>query len=234
MKQLLIFIFIISCSTFLYSQETEQAIEEQDSIKKITTYGLRIGVDLSKPVISYLNDDYKGFEIIGDFGFKPNLYVAVEIGYQEKNTVEDYLDFSTEGSYLKAGINYNAYENWAGMQNEIIIGFRYGLSFFSQTLHSYTPNMDGTYFITEQVDADTKFSDLNAHWVSMVVGLKVETLKNLYLGMSVSVNKMIKSTEPENFKNLYVPGFNRVYSNDVGAGFNYSISYMIPLLKKER
>lgn len=237
MKKLRIFIFIISClgcTELLQGQNNDEAIVEQDSAKVITTYGLRVGVDLSKTAISYLDEDNKGFELTGDFGFKPNLFAAIEVGYHEKTNEEDYLNFSTKGSYVKLGINYNAYDNWIGMKNEIFIGFRYAIGFFSQTLNSYTPNMDGTYFIPEEISAGTEFSDLDAHWVSMIIGLKVETLKNLYLGMSVNVSRLVKSTEPENFKNLFIPGFNRVYSNDMGAGFNYSISYMIPLLKKEK
>ena len=213
MRQLRIFIFFISCTGFLHAQETESLTVEQDSVKRITTYGLRVGADLSKVAYAYLDDDNKGFEIIGDIGFKPNLYAAVELGYMEKTSEEDYINF---------------------MQNEIYIGFRYALGFFSHTLNNYTPNMYGSYFNPDEVSPGTEFEDLDAHWFSIIVGIKVETLKNLYLGMNVSVNRLIKSTEPENFMNLYIPGFNRVYSNDVGAGFNYSISYMIPLLKKER
>lgn len=234
MKLLRIFIFIISFSSVLHAQEEELITEDQDSIKKNVTYGLRFGVDLSKPVISFLEDDNKGFEFIADFKFKTNLYAAVEIGYQEKNTKEDYLDFTTDGSYVKIGINYNAYDNWAGMENEVFLGIRYGMGVFNHTLHSYTPNLEGTYFITEELEPGTEFTDLDAHWVSFIVGIKVETFNNLYLGMNVSVNRMINSSEPDNFLNMHVPGFNRVFSNGVGAGFNYSISYLIPLFKKAK
>ena len=35
-----------------------------------------------------------------------------------------------------------------------------------------------------------------------------------------------------NFDNLYIPGFNRTYEGKFGAGFNYSVSYFLPLYKK--
>ena len=43
---------------------------------------------------------------------------------------------------------------------------------------------------------------------------------------------MLSVTEPENFKNLYVPGFERVFVNNNGFSFNYTVSYLIPLYRK--
>ncbi len=44
----------------------------------------------------------------------------------------------------------------------------------------------------------------------------------------------MSSKDPENFKTLYAPGFNRVYATGTGFGFNYTISYLIPFLKNKR
>ena len=46
------------------------------------------------------------------------------------------------------------------------------------------------------------------------------------------LKKMISTKEPSNFKNLYAPGFNRIYLNNMGIGFNYTISYLIPIIRK--
>jgi hypothetical protein len=46
------------------------------------------------------------------------------------------LNFTHERLYLKAGFDYNAYENWLDMENIISIGLRYGHS-FNQELNSY-------------------------------------------------------------------------------------------------
>lgn len=230
MTQLRILIFTISV-LFSVSVKSQQI---QDTIKTKEKYGLRLGVDVSKLIISFLESDTKGLELVGDFRFKKNYYAAVELGFQEKTTQEDYLNFSTKGSYIKFGINFNVYDNWIGMTNEINFGLRYGMSFFSQTLNSYTPNVKGTFFIPDIVEPNTTFKDLTAQWAELIFGLKVETLNNLYLGASFSVKKMMNSKEPDNFKNLQIPGFNRVYSNDVGVGFNYTLSYLIPIIKKEK
>jgi len=230
MKQLRILPFYISLLTtfIVFSQQ------EKDTVKTKESYGIRVGIDISKPITTYFEPETKGIELIGDIRLKRNIYAAVELGFDEKTTEEDYLNFTTKGSYLKIGANYNAYKNWVGMNNEIFVGIRYGMSFFEQTLNSYTPNIKGTYFIPDTVNPNTEFKDLTAQWVEFVFGLKVETFKNLYLGASFSVKKMMNTKEPENFKNLYVPGFNRVFLNDMGVGFNYTLSYLIPIVKKKK
>jgi hypothetical protein len=55
----------------------------------------------------------------------------------KKKTDDDRLNFTTKGSYLKVGFDYNAYENWLDMENIISIGLRYGFSTFNQELNSY-------------------------------------------------------------------------------------------------
>lgn len=228
MKHRHIFLFFISVliSGNIISQE------KLDTIKTKENYGLRVGIDLSKPLTSFLESETKGLEIVVDFRVLRNYYAAVELGFLDKTTNEDYLNFTTKGSYIKAGFNYNAYKNWKGMNNEIYVGLRYGFSVFNQTLNSYTPNINGTYFIPSSTEPNTEFNDLTAQWVEFIFGMKVETFKNLYLGASISFNNMINTKEPENFKNLHVPGFNRVFMNNAGVGFNYTVSYFIPIIKK--
>jgi len=226
-----IFLFFIS---ILFTVTVNSQVKEQDTIKNKEKYGLRIGVDLSKPINSFFQTETKGLELVSDVRVLRNYYAAVELGFLEKTTNEDYLNFTTKGSYIKAGFNYNAYENWIGMNNEIYVGLRYGLSFFNQTLNSYTPNVYGTYFIPETIEPNTEFKDLTAHWVEFVFGMKVETFNNLFIGASISFNNLISTTDPDNFKNLQIPGFNRVFLNNKGVGFNYTLSYLIPIIKKNK
>jgi hypothetical protein len=230
MKQQHILLFFIS----LFVSVTINAQQKKDTVKRKESYGIRVGVDLSKPIISFMEEDTKGLEVVGDMRILNNYYAAVELGFEDKISKEDYMNFTTKGTYLKAGVNYNAYKNWKGMNNEIYVGVRYGFSLFNQTLNSYTPNVKGTYFIPTEVLPDTEFKDLSAHWAELVFGIKAETFKNLYLGFSFSFKTMISTKEPDNFKNLYVPGFNRVYLNDTGFGINYTLSYLIPIIKKEK
>lgn len=225
----ILFVFSVSSA---FSQILEKSEVKKDTTVYKTGYGLRLGVDISKPIKSAIDDVYTGFEIVGDYRISKNWYVATELGYEEENTIEDFSNSTAKGSYIRLGVNYNAYENWLDMNNEIYVGFRYGFSIFDNTVNSYTPNSGTTYFPANPVTTPFSESGLNAHWGELQLGIKAETFKNLFLGFNVAYKIAISIDNPENFKTLYAPGFNRVYSNNVGFGFNYTITYLIPFVNK--
>jgi hypothetical protein len=222
-----------------FSQEQKKEIilsKEKDSLVYKTNYGLRLGIDISRPIIALADDTYSGYEILGDYRIKKNLYLAAEVGYEEKTSVEDYSSSTSKGNYIRLGVNLNAYNNWLDMNNEIFVGYRYGFSLFDQTLNSYTPNTsdaeNGNYFLADLNTNSKKSTNLNAHWSELMVGLKAETLNNLFVGFSVSYKVLMSVKEPEDFKALFAPGFNRIFETNTGFGFNYTLSYLIPFSKK--
>jgi len=217
--------------TSLFFLFSAVAIAQTDTIIKHKKQALRIGFDISKPIILLFNNDNKGFEMVADYKISKNLYIATEFGFSDFSGNEDYFNYTNKGSYVKTGINYNVYKNWLDMNNEIYFGIRYGYATFSNTLNTYTINQYGNYFNNLPIDSETTFSNLNAGWIAVSTGIQVEIFNNLFLGTSISVNKLVNSKERGNLKNLYIPGFNRVFSNKVGVSFNYTISYSIPLSK---
>jgi hypothetical protein len=207
--------------------------QEKDSIVYKDSYGLRVGIDLYNPVATFIDDNRKGLELVGDYRISKKWYVAAELGYIDNTRKEDFLNFTTSGQYIKAGFDYNVYENWLDMENLIYLGFRYGYSTFSQTLNS--ASIDSNSLLNQQtVETPIDYDGLNAHWAEFVVGIKVEVVNNIFLGFSFSGKKMVSTKEPDNFKNLFVPGFNRVFLNDSGFGINYTVSYLIPIYKKKK
>src|SRR5690606_706613 len=81
---LLILILMLS-PTASFSQE-ETSIEKDTIIYK-QKYGLRVGIDLSKPVRSFIDDDYTGFEINADYRLTKRMYLAGELGTEERNNI---------------------------------------------------------------------------------------------------------------------------------------------------
>jgi hypothetical protein len=220
---------LMLCS-IVSAQEQPKA---KDSIKpKTERYGVRVGADLYKIGRSIFDDKYKGFEVVGDYRLTRKLYLAAEIGNENKTTNEDRFDFVTKGSYFKVGFDYNAYENWLDMENMVYVGLRYGVSSFSQELESYKIYNPNPYFgEMPEIVSGEKFDGLTASWIEIVVGVKAELLNNLYAGFSLRLNYLVSNKEPDNFENLYIPGFNRTYGGKIGVGFNYTVSYFIPIYK---
>lgn len=224
-------LFFVFASGFAQEQK-EIKVENKDSIVYKTPYGLRLGIDISKPIKAAIDGSYNsGFEIVGDYRISKRFYIAAELGFEDETSQEDYTNSTAKGNYIRLGINYNAYENWLDMNNEIFVGYRYGFSSFEQKLNNYTPNVSNTYFPADNALVNST-SDLNAHWSEIMVGFKVETFKNLFASVSLSYKVLMSVKEPNDFKTLYAPGFNRIFESGTGFGFNYTISYLIPFNKK--
>lgn len=231
LKYYINFLILLFCGSIWAQNETKS-----DSLATEIRYGIRLGIDISKPIRMLIEPDYKGLELVGDYRLSRNLFVAAELGSETKKIDKDAVDFETSGTYVKLGIDYNVYNNWVGMDNLIVVGFRYGFSQHSQTLHGYALLNNDQYWQEDNrisLADPKKFEGLNGHWIELQLGVKAELLQNLYMGISLQMHRLLSDKAPENFENLFIPGFNKVLTdNPYGAGLNYTISYQLPIYKK--
>ncbi len=237
----LIILMVLPLTSFAQEDPEIQEIQEiqeknvNDTIIVKQKYGLRLGGDIGKLVRSFIDEDYKGFEISGDYRLTRKLYLAGELGIEERTIRNDYLDVTANGSYFKAGIDYNMYGNWLDMENLIYTGLRVGASTFSQNLNSYKIYTTDQYYPPFSSLDSQDFKGLSAIWIELVIGVKAEVLTNLFVGFDVQLKGMIAEDQPSNLENLYVPGFNRTFdSGRFGFGFGYNVSYLIPIFKKNK
>ena len=234
MKYISKFTFSIALVLLSFSGNAQEAkTATKDSVApKTERYGLRVGVDLFKLTRSFYEKDYRGIELVGDYRLTRKHYLAVELGNENKTVDDDQVNFTTKGSYLKVGFDYNSYQNWLDMENIISVGLRYGVSSFSQRLNSYEIYNPNQYFGENPiVIAGDEYSGLSAQWIEVVAGMKAEVFNNVFVGFSFRLNRLVNQKLPSNFDNLYIPGFNRTYNGDFGVGFNYTVSYFIPIYK---
>lgn len=221
-------ILLVSLSTFAQEKKVDSIVPKTDR------YGLRVGVDLYKIARTVYDKDYKGLEITADYRYSKRIFIAAEIGNENKTTDEPQLNFTTKGTYFKVGADYNIYENWLDMENLITLGMRYGVSSFSHELNSYDIYNPNSYFDNaSSVTNPRSFDGLSAHWLEFVAGVKAKVFDNVFVGFSLRLNHLVSNKKPNNFDNLYIPGFNRTYEANFGVGFNYTVSYFIPLYKKK-
>ena len=181
----------------------------QDSIQKYPErYSLRFGIDMSKPIRSVVEDQYKGLELTADYRLMYNLYLAGEVGIEDKRVVSESLDFMTSGEYLKLGLDINLFRNWQGMENQLLTGFRLGTSTHKYQLNGYAIRQLNHFWEEElykSLKTPIEYNNLSAFWFELLVGVKAELLTNLYMGISVRMNYLISDKEVDNFDNLYVP-----------------------------
>ena len=240
MKKIQTYLFIISLiipSSMVFSQvenELTDSLIIDDKILNINK--IRLGIDIYKLIKSSSDDNNLNYEIVGDLQITENLYLAAEYGLIDRLIEDENINFNSNGSFLRFGFDYNMFKNWVGMDNSIFLGLRYGSSNFSNKIKSYNVRNSDAYFsnFVENNYQTINHSNLNGSWLEVLVGVKVETLNNVYLGFSLRLNKLLSTKKPDNFDNLFIPGFNKVTDDNTwGSGFNYTLTYSIPLKKRK-
>ncbi|WP_292891582.1 DUF6048 family protein [Nonlabens sp.] len=229
-KYFISILLLLSC--LLSTAQGENEIKN-DSLIYQQAYGLRAGIDLASLIRTGIDEDYTGFQILADYRMSKRLYVAGELGAESLDKTSERVDYKTSGSFIKAGVDYNFYQNWLDMDNMIYGGARLGYATMSQTLHRYDYNIDNNYFPVFTNVVDREFSGLNMIWLEIQFGFKVQVLNNLYLTANLQLKRRLSEKTPENFDNLYAPGFGRTFdTNDIGVGYSYGITYRIPFVRK--
>ena len=149
-------VLLLSISSIAQDKKT-------DSIKPIPQrYGIRFGADISKLIRSGFDKNYKGLEFVVDYRLTKKIYIAGEIGNENKITDDTRINFTTKGSYFKVGFDSNSYQNWLDMENMIHVGLRYGVSTFSQELNTYKiyDTAQKTTIALDELIARTKAADV--------------------------------------------------------------------------
>lgn len=228
-------VILLLLSTMAFAQQDNKTIK--DTLVYNQKYGLRLGTDVSKLARSFFDDNYTGFEIMGDYRLTKKIYLAGEIGNEERIIENEVLNNTTKGSYFKAGIDINMFRNWLDMENMIYTGFRVGASTFSQRLNNYNIyNVNNQYWDEQfSVEDATEFKGLTALWVEIQIGFKAQMFNNFFAGFNVQLKGLVTESEPNNYENIYIPGFNRTYdSGRFGIDFGLNLSYLVPIFKKDK
>ena len=240
MKKIQTYLFTISLiipSSMVFSQAENELNDSLTIDNKILNINkIRFGIDIYKPIKFSSEGDNLNYEIVGDIQISENLYLAAEYGLVDRLIEDENINFNSNGSFLRFGFDYNMFKNFVGMDNAIFLGLRYGSSNFSNKIKSYNVRNSDSYF-SNFVDNNYQtinHSNLIGSWLEVLAGVKVETFNNVYLGFSLRLNKLLSTKKPDNFDNLFIPGFNKVTDDNTwGSGFNYTLSYSIPLKKRK-
>ena len=211
-----------------------QPVAAVDSVQTIK-HGLRLGVDISKPLRAVLDDDYTGITLTADYRLTSKIYISAEVGREELSRDTPSLTYTSSGTYFLAGADYNFYTNWAGEDNMLYGGFYVGYSSLEQTLDSFQIATQSPILNPDRIEEPLTSEDLSLVYVHLRLGFKYEVLPNFYMGLHVGVSRSVSETVPDEYANLYAPGFGRTYDfSKFGVGYGYVLSYRIPLYKSTR
>ncbi len=194
----------------------------------VARYGLRVGLDLSRFVMDYLQPNRRDLGFSADLQVAQNLFVAGEGGWATGSISNTpVFDYRESGYFWKIGADYNLLPHDQPGENNIIYGgLRIGHSDFNQSASGFQIS-DGYW---GNVNGSLPLRRESATWLEVLAGMKIEALKNFFIGWSVRERILFRSVVDPVLTPYVIPGFGK---GSAASAFDvdYSIYYRIPILK---
>jgi hypothetical protein len=214
-------------STFVPPVVKKQKPVNNDSMYAVPG-GLRLGLDLSRFVITAFQPYRKEIAVVADGRINANMYATGELGYSNTSHSDSNYTYKGNGIYTTLGIDYNFLKRQDPKERNILYaGVRYGFAHLSYSAPSYT--ISSGYW-GEKTMGSFPQTDINTHWVEIVLGMKVEVMKNFFLGWNIREKLMISNVQKSDFPPIVIPGYGNA-SKKSSFDVQYTVSYCLPLWK---
>lgn len=218
------FILCLLLATSYGQSETKRKIKPKRTDNYIRMRGIRLGMDVTRPFLDlWTKGNRYGTEFSVDMELWPNLFPVFESGYDIMKIKTSLIDYKSNGSYSRLGIDYNLLQAEHETDKDILfVGLRYGFTLARQQVNNY------------QIDsywgpAIGRFGSQNysAHWTEFLIGLKGEVFHNFYMGWTIRGKIKIHQTDLGLPPVYFIPGFGKA-DKKFNLDFTYSIFYNLP------
>ncbi|MDD4191044.1 MAG: DUF6048 family protein [Mangrovibacterium sp.] len=223
----ILYFTLLTCLLMLnsYGQaEEEQRIKPKRTDNFIRMDGIRLGTDLTRPFQSLWNKgDRMGVEFSADIELRPNIYPVAEAGWEKFTLDQDFVNYTSSGPYIRAGLNYNLLAAETKDERDILyIGFRYGISLATQEVHSYRIN---NYW--GPATGSFPAQNYQSQWIEVIFGITGELFKNVYLGWSLRGKFNVIQKDFDMPPAYFNPGYGKA-ENSMNVDMTYSLFYTLP------
>jgi hypothetical protein len=243
MQKISRYIFISLLSTalvFPLKAQIKEDLKKKEDKPAFKQSGLSLGVDIMPVAIRVADKDRIGIGFNGRLNIKEKIFAVGELGYENVNFTRDKLmadnqlayqfKYKSNGTYLKLGFDYNIFKvDETDNHDNVLIGIRYG---YSLQQHESPGYVIGNSYWDDYIGSAGS-SSVSSHWGELLFGLRTEVLKNLHMGWSVRLKRIIYQSKGSTLEPAVIPGFGR-FNNMLTAGFTYSIEYQIPFNKSPK
>ncbi|MDX9881082.1 MAG: DUF6048 family protein [Prolixibacteraceae bacterium] len=209
-----------------FSQEEREMQKRPPRTDKfIRMKGIRMGYDLTRPVQYLWNiGDRYGSEVSFDMEVVPNTFPVFETGWEAQKINSDFLQYRSSGSYSRVGVDYNFLVAEHKNDKDILfMGLRYGFTLARQQVESFTST---SYW--EQSVGRFPPQNFNAHWAEIVLGTRIEVLKNVFLGWSIRGKIGLSHKDFDMPPVYFIPGYGKA-ENGFNFDFSYAVLYNLPV-----
>ncbi|MEI6752042.1 MAG: DUF6048 family protein [Paludibacter sp.] len=230
-----IFVFISSLIVCMFSVGSYgQKIKKPEPDLIPVFNGITIQGDIASVVSSLVSGgETFSYEASSQVDLKHKFFPIFEIGYGGANkTSNNEINFKNSGLYECIGIDINLLspkKDEKPTTNLFLAGIRLGMSSFPYSI-SNAIITDDYWKVTQSLN----YPNQNAFkiWYEIVLGVRVEVTKNIFMGWSVRNRSLINQDVAGNIAPWYIPGYGNNTENN--WGFNYVLGYKFQILPQKK
>lgn len=212
----------------IFAQQDDNLSEEEKKLANKGNPGLAIGIDLAPFINHIFADERFGVEANARYTINRKWQLAAELGYENIDLDNNKMTYSSDGTFLRAGIDYNLFRvEEIGNNDNILLGFRYGVALQDHSCPRYTVTEEYWGDVSKSLGSST----VSSQWAEFVFGLRSEIVKNFYMGWSVRFRTIIDVGSEDELEPYSIPGYGR-RDRSTNMGFTYTLEYHIPFSKK--
>ena len=209
--------------------DEEERPQKATEVVIVKDRGLSLGVDISPIIIRLIKDERTGIAFIGRYGFKNRWFANAELGFEHIKHEKETYDYKSNGTFIRLGVDYDIFNNEDYPTNDnIFVGLRYAYAW--QVHESENFSIVDSYW--GDYTGSVGKSSVNSHSIDVVVGVRCEVLRNLYMGWSLRGRLLLASTHTDELMPYAIAGYGK-YDNKAAIGFTYTIEYQIPFNRKK-
>ncbi|ADQ78375.1 hypothetical protein Palpr_0213 [Paludibacter propionicigenes WB4] len=230
---------LIFCMLMVYSVQAQKIKVQQktvsDSIPVPFFNGIIVEGDVASIVGSALSKGVTySYEGAVKIDLKHKFYPTFEFGYAgaDKLTVDN-VGFNTNGVFWRGGIDINMLKHKKAanaINSMLLLGVRLGVSNFNYSISNV--NITDEYWGGPVQAMNYNNLSTTKVWLELTAGIRVEVLKNIYMGWTIRNKNLLTSTADGAVTPWYIPGFGTNKSSNLGL--NYTIGYKFQLPSKKK
>jgi hypothetical protein len=218
-----ILFLLVSFSAIGQIDEDDEEVEAPKPVKVDSFSQIRFSVDVSKPIINYLQGDKEDYEFAVDYYFKRDLYFVAEAGWGSASVDYPDLKYNSHNSFIKLGIDRSLlFRAFAKDWDVAIVGVHYGIAPIKRSNAVYTVVDSFWGNTTGQISA----ASLTAHWIELTGGVRVELYRGLFAGWNIYGKFRLNSNSFQELPPSHIAGYGKGDKNTV-FDFNFYLSYAI-------
>lgn len=214
------FSFLLVLSSFsLFAQTDSTAVEMPPVIA--AKRQLRIGVDISRPVMNAVYKNRYSYEAAVDYFLPKELYLVAEGGFGGSSLDYEDLHYTSSNSFFKIGIDKSMLQRlFPSDWDFLFVGVRYGVALIQRNEAGFRTE-DPVWGSTSGV---LPSKSLTAHWAELTGGLRVELLKGFFAGYTVRGKFLISQSAFRDLPPYFIAGYGKGEKN-TAFDFNFYLQY---------